>query len=410
MIGEALGNYKITAKLGSGTMGVVFRADHARIARTVAIKVLAPELARDATVVQRFFNEARATSLIHHPGIVDVFDCDVDPTGRAYIVMEHLDGETLAEALRRTATVPWPAACAIARQIAEAVAAAHENGIVHRDLKPDNVFLIHGSDEPRRERRAKVLDFGIAKLMADPAMRLTMRGMLLGTPEYMAPEQCGGADEVDERADIYALGCMLFEMLSGEPPFLAERLQELIAAHMFRPVPAIGERVPGLPDDLADLITRMLAKRREDRPTSMHEVARTLAEAGKVAKTTTKTAAKTARTAWWRGRRAQIAVLTAGVCALAGAAWVAAAASRRAAPAAVAPVVEREAARVERPPAAAPPADVLPPAGVPPPLPPPREPAPAAERSQRPQRRARPAPQNRPAPQHVVDSDGIVDL
>ena len=116
MIGEALGNYRVTAKIGSGTMGVVYRAEHVRIARTAAVKVLIPELAQNASAVQRFFTEARATSLIRHPGIVDVFDCDIDATGRAYIVMEYLDGETLADRLRRTERMPWTAACEIARQ------------------------------------------------------------------------------------------------------------------------------------------------------------------------------------------------------------------------------------------------------------------------------------------------------
>ena len=187
MIGETLGNYKLVAKLGSGSMGVVFLGEHQRIARQVAIKLLPPELCQSPQVLQRFFNEARATSLIRHPGIVDVFDCDVDPAGRAYIVLDHLVGETLGDRLQRTETLPWIEACAIAAQVADALGAAHDQRIVHRDLKPENVFLV-GESFPV----VKVLDFGIAKLLAgDPRDRLTVRGMLLGTPEYMSPEQCG---------------------------------------------------------------------------------------------------------------------------------------------------------------------------------------------------------------------------
>src|SRR5262249_19927020 len=153
------------------------------------------------------------------------------------------DGETLADRLRRTESIPCATACEIARHVAEAIGAAHDRGIVHRDLKPENVFLVRDPAAPDAVASVKVLDFGIAKLLAaDASARLTMRGMVLGTPEYMAPEQCGGSDEIDERADIYALGCILFEMLSGEPPFVAAAVQELMVAHMFQPVPSIGER------------------------------------------------------------------------------------------------------------------------------------------------------------------------
>ncbi|HEY7375744.1 MAG TPA: serine/threonine-protein kinase, partial [Polyangia bacterium] len=325
MIGEALGNYTLTAKLGSGTMGVVFRAEHGRIARTAAIKVLIPELAQNASAVQRFFTEARATSLIRHPGIVDVFDCDVDAAGHAYIVMEHLDGETLAERLRRRERLPWREACEIARQVAEAIAAAHDRGIVHRDLKPENVFLVRDPAAAERVAAVKVLDFGIAKLLAaDASARLTMRGMVLGTPEYMAPEQCGGSEAIDERADIYALGCILFEMLSGEPPFMGEAIQELLAAHLYRAAPSIGEQVPGLPVWLADLVTGMLAKQRDDRPPSMRGVAGALGErerAREPAREQARQAAPPRAPSRWGGRAAPVAVAVAGLSALALALW-----------------------------------------------------------------------------------------
>ena len=278
MIGAAVGNYKVVAQLGSGSMGVVFLGEHQRLARRAAIKVLTPELVRDQRALQRFFTEARATSLIRHPGIVEVFDCDVDATGRAYMVMEYLEGDTLADQLRRAGKLHWTAACLIGRQVADALASAHDKGIVHRDLKPENVFLVADGGEPTGA--VKVLDFGVAKLLAsDAAARLTMRGTLIGTPEYMSPEQCGGA-EVDHRADIYALGCILFEMLSGHPPFVTSSLRALVVAHRFRPAPLPGKSGSHFPAWLGDLMARMLAKDPAQRPSSMHEVSKTLRESG----------------------------------------------------------------------------------------------------------------------------------
>jgi len=321
MIGETLANYKLVAKLGSGSMGVVFLAEHQRIARQVAIKLLPPELCGSPQVLQRFFNEARATSLIRHPGIVDVFDCDVDATGRAYIVMEHLEGETLADRLRRMETLPWGEACAIAAQVADALGAAHGQRIIHRDLKPDNVFLV-GESPPV----VKVLDFGIAKLQAgDAPQGLTMRGMLLGTPEYMSPEQSGGSAGVDHRADIYSLGCILFEMLTGRPPFVADRIHELVTAHQFRPAPSLADAASGAASDapawLGDLLARMLAKRPGDRPASMHDVASELRAprppTGALASPTVRGPARSRR---WP---VELAIALAGVLALAGALWAA---------------------------------------------------------------------------------------
>jgi len=276
MIGDAFGNYRVVAQLGSGSTGVVFLAEHKRIARQVAIKVLAPELTRDQQVLQRFFTEARATSLIRHPGIVDVFDCDVDAAGRPYIVMEHLEGETLAERMRRAGRLHWSAASLIGRRVADALGAVHDKGIVHRDLKPENVFLVGNGRDPTAA--VKVLDFGVAKLLAaDAVARLTMRGTLLGTPEYMSPEQCAGA-EVDHRADIYALGCILFQMLTGQPPFVTSSLRELVIAHRFRPAPSALAICSDLPGWLDDLLARMLAKEPERRPPSMREISKTLCQ------------------------------------------------------------------------------------------------------------------------------------
>lgn len=337
MIGDAFGNYRIVAQLGSGSMGIVFLAEHQRIVRRVAIKLLAPELARDQHALQRFFNEARATSLIRHPGIVEVFDCDVDATGRAYIVMEHLEGETLAERLRRAGSLHWSAACLIARRVADALVLVHEKGIVHRDLKSENVFLVENGRDPAAA--VKVLDFGVAKLLtADAVARLTTRGTMVGTPEYMSPEQCAGAD-VDHRADVYALGCILFEMLTGRAPFVTSSVRELVIAHRFRAPPSAMASGSDVPDWLDDLLKRMLAKEPDRRPSSMREVSRALCEYKALRRTPAMRAAGAAkpiapgpagRPARGRAatgadrlhaRRAQVTIAVAAMVAAASAVW-----------------------------------------------------------------------------------------
>jgi serine/threonine-protein kinase len=279
MIGETFGNYEVLAFLGKGGMGQVFLAQHLRIARRAAIKVLAPALTKNPEAVKRFFTEARATSLIHHPGIVEVFDCGIDARGRAYIVMEYLEGETLAAYLKRAGPMSWILACAIGKKIADAVGAAHGSGIVHRDLKPENVILWAGEPRfPSPGTSVKVLDFGIAKLrvMEAPVEGITREGIMLGTPRYTAPEQWGRAAHVDQRADVYSLGCMLHEMICGAPPFASDRMQALMVAHMFQAPPAASQLVPAIPAWLDQLILRMLAKDPKERPASMVEVAGTL--------------------------------------------------------------------------------------------------------------------------------------
>ena len=280
MIGEAFGNYRIVRHLGSGAMGTVFFGEHERIARCAAIKVLAPEFASNAEILGRFFDEARATSLIHHPAIVEILDCGIHPDGqRPYIAMEYLAGETLASSLEREGTLPWPEACAIAAQIADGLGAAHRHRIVHRDVKPANLMRIPDPGRPPGAATlafVKVLDFGVAKLLQDTQSGArTHPGKLLGTPEYMAPEQCGAEGTVDARTDIYALGCVLFEMVVGEPPFPVANLDELIVAHRWREPPATSSRAD-VPAVLSGLIARMLSKRQQDRPAGMSSVASAL--------------------------------------------------------------------------------------------------------------------------------------
>ena len=242
-------------------MGEVFLAHHQRIDRRAAIKVLLPEGTLDAEMVRRFFAEARATSLIQHPGIVQVYDCDVHRNGRAYIVMEYLEGETLANRLERFGVLPWSGACRITRLVAEAISAAHGKKIIHRDLKPGNVFLLRDTDWPQ-PAEVKVLDFGVAKLLdgdgaGGPA---TTAGRILGTPEYMSPEHCSGASRVDHRGDVYSLGCMLFEMIVGAPPFTGPRVQEVLASHKYRKAPSLAELTVDTPPWARPSVTRMLSR------------------------------------------------------------------------------------------------------------------------------------------------------
>ena len=283
MIGETLGAYKVVSRLGAGGMGEVYLAHHTRIDRRAAIKVLLPELSSNQEIIDRFFSEARATSSIHHRGIVEVLDCDVHPSGRAYIVMELLEGDSLAGRLTRDRTFgrDLNRLLAVTGAIADALGAAHAKGIVHRDLKPDNVFLENEPGQPFGFR-VKILDFGIAKLMsADPDGKVSARtrtGSLMGTPAYMSPEQCRGASRVDHRTDIYSLGCIVYEMLAGRLPFVYEGFGEIISAHMTEPPPAFAAIGVDVPPVVEQWTRRLLAKSPAERPASMSEVVASLRE------------------------------------------------------------------------------------------------------------------------------------
>jgi eukaryotic-like serine/threonine-protein kinase len=285
MIGQILGNYRITKLLGEGGMGIVYQAEHVTIGRKVAIKLLLPMFSHHHEIVTRFFNEARATSIIEHPGLISVFDYGYHED-RAYIVMEYISGESLAARLARQPVLPQDLIVGLARQVAGALHAAHERGIVHRDLKPDNVMLVSDSDIPIG-LRAKVLDFGIAKLAKltiDPHAvtnssgpdLMTCAGALLGTPEFMSPEQCRGAGEVDARSDIYALGCMLFVMATGRVPFSGAGNGDIMAAHIRDPIPPIED--PRLAPALVSIIHATLAKHPDQRPQTMTAVVALLDE------------------------------------------------------------------------------------------------------------------------------------
>jgi serine/threonine-protein kinase len=280
VVPKRIGPYDVTRLLGAGGMGQVYLAHHRHLGRDAAIKVLLPQIFPDESVIARFFGEARATAQLRHPNIVEVFDCDVLPDGRAYIVMEHLRGESLRKTLDRLRRLApdYVSVAAIAGMMADALHAAHSSGIVHRDLKPDNAYLAvlpNASDQIT----VKILDFGIAKLVAAGDLRrgTTRTGALLGTPMYMSPEQCRGVPTVGHRSDVYSLGCVVFELISGRPPFVAEAPGDLLLSHMTEEPPALSMFDPDVPAVIEDLVGQMLRKEPSARPRSMSEVAQTLA-------------------------------------------------------------------------------------------------------------------------------------
>jgi serine/threonine-protein kinase len=253
-------------------MGAVYLGQHQLLGRRAAIKVLLPELSARPDIVNRFFNEARAVTLISDPGIVQVFDFGYHSDGSAFIVMEYLDGEPLDRRLARFGRLPVHETMRLARQLAISLAAAHAQHIVHRDLKPENVFLVPDAEVASGER-SKILDFGIAKLSDEhPGKMKTHTGMLMGTPVYMSPEQCRGLAEVDHRSDIYSLGCVLFHLLTGRPPFEGEAPGDVMAAHIRERAPAPSSRTPDIPPDVDALVLRCLAKAPADRFQSMGEL------------------------------------------------------------------------------------------------------------------------------------------
>jgi eukaryotic-like serine/threonine-protein kinase len=270
LLGRVVGKYKILDQIGEGGMGTVYRAEHVVLGSPAAVKILLPQFSRDAVVVERFFQEARTATAIRHPGIVEVFDYGRLPDDQAYIAMELLRGEDLAGFLARRGKLDAALATQIAGQILVALNATHAVGVIHRDLKPDNLYLVRDASAPGAIR-VKILDFGIAKLIGDPLGRprdgrpTSKNGSILGTPAYMAPEQCRGGVELDARVDVYALGCILFEMLTGRPPFVAAGDGEVMAMHIYEPPPRLSNLVRGLPVELDALLAKLLTKERDDR-------------------------------------------------------------------------------------------------------------------------------------------------
>ncbi|MEP6860802.1 MAG: protein kinase [Deltaproteobacteria bacterium] len=260
------GRYRIIRTLGEGGMGSVFLAEHALIKRRVAIKILHPELATDADVIERFMNEARAAGTLGHPNIVESTDMGFVHSHVPYIVFEFLEGALLTDEIYRVGGLPVRRAVRIATQIASALHAAHNAGVVHRDLKSDNVFL---TDEDDVFDHVKVLDFGISRFLAVDDKQ---KGMVMGTPEFMAPEQITDPEHVDRRADIYALGVILYEMLTARRPFATDEDPRQLMKRIVREAPPPMMR-PEVPHGLSDMImSKLLAKSPDQRYQRMSDV------------------------------------------------------------------------------------------------------------------------------------------
>jgi len=267
------GRYALKRKLGEGGFGIVFEAEDERLGKRVAVKMLAPRLADQPAALERFRREALAAGRIGHEGIVNVTDFDQDPDGTYFVAMEFLSGVDLAHAIDRDGPFPPVRALSIAIQAAHALAAAHNKGILHRDLKPGNIFLTH--TEFRRDN-VKIIDFGMSKLTMHGLddVSLTRPGQIIGTPFYMAPEQAAEG-VIDGRADVYALGGILYEMLTGRPPFTGSGYLEIVYKHLKEEIEPPSLLYPGepLPTEIDALTLRALAKRPDDRFQSMLEFA-----------------------------------------------------------------------------------------------------------------------------------------
>jgi serine/threonine protein kinase len=259
------GRYRIVELLGEGGMGAVYRGEHTTLHKRVAVKFLHPELSRSTGVVSRFQREAQAAAILDHPNVVAAHDFGRDEDGSFFLVMDFVDGATLGAVLEKEGRLSPARVLHIARHVGAALARAHEMGIVHRDLKPDNIVLVQREGDAEF---AKVIDFGIAKVnqRMNNGQSLTRVGMVFGTPEYMAPEQALGA-EVDNRADLYALGVLLFESITGRRPFDAEDVVSLLGMQMSAPVPKLLEMAPDLdvPAELDAFFAKALAKKPSER-------------------------------------------------------------------------------------------------------------------------------------------------
>lgn len=275
LIGQRIGSYIVDRELGSGGTGTVYACRHTMIEREVAVKVLHDEHARDPDQVARFFQEAKAAAEIGHPNIIVIIDYGTIETAdgaRTYLMMESLEGQSLDKRIR-SGGLSLEDIRHVLGQVASALIACHGKGIVHRDLKPSNVFLCNRSFDPLF---VKLLDFGTAKLAAPtPGLRKTQIGIVIGTPAYMSPEQCEGKGAIDHRSDIYSLGVMIYEMLTGTLPYDGP-IAEILLGHMYRPPQPPRERNPSIPPEWEALCLRMMEKSREARFQSITEVAHAL--------------------------------------------------------------------------------------------------------------------------------------
>src|SRR5881398_3416844 len=256
LLGQTLaGKYKIDKLIKRGGMGAVYRGKHVLMDKTVAIKVLRPALAVDDEVVARFSREAKAASRISHPHAVNVTDFGEAENGVVFLVMEYLDGRTLKDIIKSEGPMPLERALEIIRQVSGALDAAHQQGVIHRDLKSDNIML----SRTNGGEWAKVLDFGIAKIQqphGTPDPDITAANLVVGTPQYMSPEQCAQLGPLDPRSDIYSFGIILYEMLAGRVPFTGESPTVIMMKQVQDPPPSVLEARPNLPIAVAEVVMR----------------------------------------------------------------------------------------------------------------------------------------------------------
>jgi eukaryotic-like serine/threonine-protein kinase len=282
LVGHILADrYRILKKLGEGGMGTVYLAEHTTINKRLAIKVLSPEYSHKQDLVDRFLQEARAASMIEQENVVEITDYGSTPGGSVFFAMEFLNGEDLAGTVKREGGLAWSRVKVIMLQICSALSAAHAAGIIHRDMKPENCYRIRRGNN---EDFIKVLDFGIAKVQSDEgdgARALTRTGMIFGTPEYMSPEQAKG-ERVDHRVDVYAVGVIMYELLTGRVPFTADTFMGILTKHMFEAPPAPSAFVPeaSIPYEAEAVILKALQKDREYRFQNMAEMARAIEAVG----------------------------------------------------------------------------------------------------------------------------------
>lgn len=277
LIGLDVHGYRITRKVGSGGMGAVYEANHTTIGQRVAIKVLFPEFSQSEDDVRRFVDEARAASKVEHPGLVRIYNHGRLSTNTAFIMMEFLSGESLRKYLERAQTegrsIALTEALSIAHEIADTLVSVHQFDIVHRDIKPENLILC-SQNQSQRFNRVKIVDFGIAKfnnMNSSGGVKSTTVGRFLGTALYASPEQCQMAGAVTTKADVYSLGVVLYEMIAGRPPFVAEQPGMVIGMHLFQHPPPLEKFVAGVPESVEQLITDMLVKEPKQR-LSMEQV------------------------------------------------------------------------------------------------------------------------------------------
>ncbi|GAA2717984.1 MULTISPECIES: serine/threonine-protein kinase [Streptomyces] len=261
LIGRQIAGYRVESEIGRGGMAVVYRARDLRLGRTVALKLLAPELARNDTFRQRFAHESRVAAAIDHPHIVPVFEAG-EVEGVLYIAMRYVPGQDLRALLDREGPLPLTTASRIAGQVASALDAAHAHDLVHRDVKPGNILVAEGTDSEHPEH-VYLTDFGLTKKSLS-LTGYTRVGQFVGTLDYVAPEQISGKP-VDGRCDVYSLACVVFETLTGAPPFRREDDMALLWAHQNEPPPRLTEYVPELPAGVDDVLAQALAKSPDDR-------------------------------------------------------------------------------------------------------------------------------------------------